>query len=247
MGSKSRIAKDIVPIIQGLIDKYEIKTYIEPLCGGCNVIDKIVCDTKIASDNNRYLIAILQNLDKIAGIPDFVTKEHYSDVRSCFNADDGRYPDWYIGAVGILASYNGRFFDGGYAGLVRTGATKNIIRNYYDEGVRNLKEQIPHLTGIDFRCCDYADYNPMDWGSCLFYLDPPYDGAKQYGPRKFNHPKFWAWAREMAVHNIVLVSEHTAPEDIKCIWEQPIKRTIDNTKRVDTVERLFLVGDRYGT
>lgn len=245
MGSKSRISKDIVPIIQGYIDRYEIETYIEPLCGGCNVIDRITCDTRIASDNNRYLIAMLQNLDKISGIPDFVTKEHYSDVRSCFNADDGRYPDWYIGAVGVLASYNGRFFDGGYAGIVNTKA--GTIRDYYDEGLRNLTEQMPRLAGIDFRCCDYAEYRPADWGNCLIYCDPPYKGTKQYGTSKnFDYDRFWAWAREMAVNNIVLVSENSAPEDIRCIWEQPIKRTIDNTKRVDTVERLYLVGDKYG-
>ena len=41
MGSKSRIAKYIVPIIQNYIDDYNIKTYVEPFCGGCNVIDKI--------------------------------------------------------------------------------------------------------------------------------------------------------------------------------------------------------------
>lgn len=34
MGSKSRIAKYIVPIIQSYIDNYNIKTYVEPFCGG---------------------------------------------------------------------------------------------------------------------------------------------------------------------------------------------------------------------
>ena len=245
MGSKSRIAKDIVPIIQGYIDRYGIKTYIEPFCGGCNVIDKITCGTKIASDNNRYLIAMLQNLDKISGLPDFISREHYSDVRSCFNAGDSRYPDWYIGAVGMLASYNVRSFDGGYAGVVHTKA--GTVRDYYDEGRRNLIEQLPYLTGIDFRCCDYAEHRPTDWGNCLIYCDPPYKGTKQYGTGKnFDYGRFWAWAREMAVNNIFLVSEHSAPEDIKCIWEQPIKRTIDNAKRVDTIERLYLVGDSHG-
>ena len=41
MGSKSRIAKHIVPIIQEKIKENNIKTYIEPFCGGCNIIDKI--------------------------------------------------------------------------------------------------------------------------------------------------------------------------------------------------------------
>ena len=31
-------------ILQKLIDDNNIKTYIEPFCGGCNVIDEIKCD-----------------------------------------------------------------------------------------------------------------------------------------------------------------------------------------------------------
>ena len=41
MGSKSRIAKHIVPIIQRYIDENNIDTYVEPFVGGANVIDKI--------------------------------------------------------------------------------------------------------------------------------------------------------------------------------------------------------------
>ena len=148
MGSKGRIVNDILPIIQQRIEDYNIKTYIEPFCGGCNVIDKVVCDKKIASDNHKYLISMFQNLDKIHTLPEFITKEHYSEVRDCFNDGEIYFPDWYIGAIGFLASYNGRFFDGGYAGLVNTKA--GTVRNYYDEAKRNLIEQIPRLKDIEF-------------------------------------------------------------------------------------------------
>ena len=114
MGSKSRIANNIFPIIQRKIEDYNIKTYIEPFCGGCNVVDKIVCKQKIASDNHKYLIAMFQNLDKLLFLPDFVTKKHYAEVRDCFNKNLDTFEDWYIGAIGFLASYNGRYFDGGY-------------------------------------------------------------------------------------------------------------------------------------
>ena len=43
MGSKSRIAKDIVPIIQKCINDNNIDIYIEPFVGGANIIDKIKC------------------------------------------------------------------------------------------------------------------------------------------------------------------------------------------------------------
>lgn len=50
MGSKAKIAKFIVPIIQQKIDESGKKIYIEPFAGGCNVIDKVKAERRIASD-----------------------------------------------------------------------------------------------------------------------------------------------------------------------------------------------------
>lgn len=237
MGSKSRIAKYIVPIIQEKIDKNNITTYIEPFVGGCNVIDKIRCKNKIGSDKHKYLIEMLTNLDKIKTLPEFISKEHYSEVRKCFNENNHSFPDWYIGAVGFLSSYNGRFYDGGYSGVVHTKA--GTVRNYYDEAKRNLENQITSLKDIKFLHGDYADLW-SDAKNSLIYCDIPYQGTKQYGISKnFNYDKFWNWAEEMSKYNIVLVSEHNAPHQWHCIWEQGVKRTIDNTKRVKAVEKLF--------
>lgn len=237
MGSKSRIAKYILPIIQQRIEDYHIETYIEPFCGGCNVIDKVVCETKIASDNHKHLISLFQNLDKINQLPDFVSKEHYSEVRECFNKGKSNYSNWYVGAIGFLASYNGRFFDGGYAGIVHTKA--NTERNYYDEARRNFIDQIPYLKSIRFQSGDYEElYHNNE--NCLFYCDIPYKGTKQYGSSKnFDYDRFWSWAERMSEKNIVLVSEHQAPSQWDCIWQQEVQRTIDNNKRVKAVEKLF--------
>ena len=240
MGSKSRIAKDIVPIIQKCIDDNKIDTYIEPFCGGLNIIDKINCKTKIAMDKHKYLIALFKNLDKINQLPEFITKEHYSEVRDCFNKNLNTYEDWYIGAIGFLASYNGRFFDGGYAGLVSTKA--GTTRNYYNEAKRNLIEQIPNLKDIDFICDEYNSIQNETFNyPVLIYCDPPYKDTKQYGVSKnFNHDDFWNWVKEISKNNIVLVSECQAPDDFKCIWQQEVTRTIDNNKRVSSVEKLFM-------
>ena len=159
-------------------------------------------------------------------------------MRECFNKKETYYPDWYIGAIGFLASYNGRFFDGGYAGITNTKI--GTVRNYYKEAKDNLLEQIPRLKDIEFQCCDYQVYT--DYEDCLFYLDPPYKNKKQYGSSKgFNYTEFWNWCRNMSEKNIVLISEQDAPPDFECIWSQDIKRTIDNNKRVKAVERLFEV------
>ena len=155
---------------------------------------------------------------------------------------DSTYPDWYIGAIGFLGSYNGRFYDGGFA---KTNYSKSkttdhiIIRNYYKEAKENLIEQIPRLEDIQFQCGDYEELY-SDKVDCLFYCDIPYKGTKQYGSSKnFDYDRFWNWAEKMSERNIVLVSEHEAPLEWKCIWQQEVKRTIDNTKRVKAVEKLF--------
>ena len=57
MGSKSRIAKRILPII--LKDIRPEQWYIEPFVGGANIIDK-VGGKRIGIDSNEYLIEALK-------------------------------------------------------------------------------------------------------------------------------------------------------------------------------------------
>lgn len=239
MGSKSRIVDEISPILQSYVDLSEKHLYYEPFCGGCNVIDHINATKRFAADNQRYLIALYQNVDKVLTLPNSITKEHYSSVRDCFNKNETEYEDWYIGAIGFLTSYNGRFFDGGYAGIVHTKS--GVERNYYAEAKRNLEKQIPKLDGIEFRCLNYLDTEEIS--GFVIYCDPPYYGTKQYGSsRGFDHAVFWEWVREKSKNNTVIVSEHQAPDDFKCIWEQEVTRTIDNSKRVKATEKLFIKG-----
>lgn len=67
-------------------------------------------------------------MDLINSLPDEITKEEYNAVRKSYQTGDSKYPDWYIGAVGFLASYNGKFF-GGRAGIVkqRLGQCETIM------------------------------------------------------------------------------------------------------------------------
>lgn len=51
MGSKNRIAKDILPII--LKERKPEQWYVEPFVGGCNIIDK-VDGNRLGSDKNKY-------------------------------------------------------------------------------------------------------------------------------------------------------------------------------------------------
>lgn len=165
MGSKSRIAKYIVPIIQKYIDDNNVEKYIEPFVGGANVIDKIKCKEKYGSDNHRYLIALLQQAAKdITVFPVSVTKDEYNDVKR--NKDN--YPDWYVGLVGFCASYNAKYF-GGYANNVHTKI--GTIRNYTDEAIRNLIKQSDNLKECIFSCNDFREIRNIE--KTLIYCDPP--------------------------------------------------------------------------
>lgn len=234
MGSKSRISKYIVPIIQKEIDKTGFD-YLEPFCGGCNVIDKIIANKKYANDNNKYLIAMLKYLQENPNhfFPNEINREHYNDVKN--NMQD--YDDWYVGWVGFISSYNGRFFDGGYAKTIvsKTG----VVRNYYDEAKRNILNQIKNLKDVNFICKDYKELNPKN---LVIYCDPPYQNTTKYSTSKnFSHEEFWETMRKWSKENVVLISEENAPCDFEIIWQQDILRTQDNRSRKQTIEKLFKI------
>lgn len=242
MGSKSRIAKEIVPIIQEYINNNVTDKYYEPFVGGANVIDKIQSDNKFASDLNPYLIALLTHVQSGGKIYDVVSKELYDKARNAFNSGDtSEFEDWQIGNIGFVASYNGRWFDGGYA---KPGyeKTKNGLRyrDYYKEASTNLLEQAPNLTGIKFKTCDYRDANPKGF---VIYCDPPYAGTKQYAnARKFDYEEFWDRMREWSKDNVVIVSEQNAPTDWTSIWEHSVNRSIKAIDKRTATEKLFVKG-----
>lgn len=144
MGSKSRICKYIVPIIQEYIDKNNIKKYWEPFVGGANVIDKIKCAKKVGSDKNKYLIALLNRMKQNGELFETVSKELYDKARDCFNSQTKEFEDWELGNIGFLASYNGRWFDGG---RVYEDGDKYIDAIWCEDGYSwTYHTNIPHAT-----------------------------------------------------------------------------------------------------
>lgn len=109
MGSKNRLSKQIVPIIQNYIDK-GCNGYLEPFVGGANIIDKIECDNKIGSDIDKYVISVLIGLQQGIEPPKEVSKEFYIDVKN--NPD--KYSDFITGYIGYELSFGAKWF-GGYA------------------------------------------------------------------------------------------------------------------------------------
>lgn len=237
MGSKAKIKQYIIPIIQDRLEDYNLKTYIEPFCGGLNIIDSVNAKKRIASDINKYLIELYKHIDEVKNLPDIITHETYSKVRESYYKNDNTFEDWYIGAIGFLASYNGRFFDGGFSGIRTIANGKQ--RNYYLEAKNNLISQFDKIKGIEFKCGDYEDlYSNVS--DAVIYCDIPYKNTKQYNSSKnFDYERFWFWADRMSDKNIVLVSEEQAPFPFEEIWKKETSRTINNKSTKVSVEKLF--------
>lgn len=238
-GSKNRLAKHLKPIIEQYIKDKNITTYIECFVGGANLIDKISCENKIGYDSNEYVIALLkyaQNDNSLSIAPSECSFEHYKDVRNAYNNNDySKYSKEYISLIGYMASYGGRFYDGGYGRDAKGG------RCVYTERLANFKNQAMKLSGITFKCRPYETINPGDYCNCLFYLDPPYRGTKEYARQKFNCEHFYKWCKRLAKNNIVLISEFYMPDDFECIWKKD-RQILQNSNRVSGIsatEKLF--------
>lgn len=240
MGSKSKITKYICPIIQSFIDKTGASTYIECFVGGANVIDKIRCDNRIGIDKNRYLIALLDYVSNGGKLLDSVSRETYNKVKN----NKETYPDWMVGNIGFLASYNGKFFDGGYAkpGIEHT-KYGDKLRDYYQESKRNIEHQANSLIGIRFFHDNFFCMNFDCYENVVFYFDIPYLNTTKYSvSNHFDYDRFYDICRNISRDNIVIVSEQYMPNDFTCIWEKPVERTLNPTGREYKTEKLFIIG-----
>lgn len=227
MGSKNRIAKEILPII--LKDRKQNQYYVEPFVGGFNMIDK-VDGLRIALDINKYLIALFQEIQKGWYPPEFVSESEYNLVKN--NKD--KYSMHYVGFVGFGCSYSGKWF-GGYA---RGNDNNGNPRNYCDESRRNLLKQAKDIKGVFIENKSY--YSIILPENSIIYCDPPYQGTTKYKD-KFDHERFWNWCREMKSEgHTIFISEYNAPKDFKCIWQKEIVSSLTkDTGSKKAIEKLF--------
>lgn len=239
-GSKERLKKYILPLIQSCIDANGCATYVEPFVGGANMIDDIRCITRIGYDINYWIIKLLRYVAENPNIsiaPHDCSFEHYKEVRDSFNKKDNRYSDEYKALIGYFASYGGRFYDGGY------GRDAKGVRNMYQERLRYARNQAPKLKNISFLCGDYtkALIAPGDF----VYCDPPYKGTKSYGNQAFDYNKFYDWVRQVSKNSYVLVSEFYMPEDFECVWSKSrkIMQKSDRLLAEDKIEKLYTLKD----
>lgn len=226
MGSKNRIAKYILPII--LKDRIsEEQYYVEPFCGGCNLIDKVK-GNRIASDINPYLIAMYQEILK-GWIPkDDYTEQDYNNVKK--NKKENPYLSGYFG---FALSYGGKWF-GGWC------RDRQCKRNYVKEAHSNMVKQIPNLKQIEFF---NVSYDKLDIpNNSIIYCDIPYKGTTKYNTT-FSYNNFYDWCRFMKNKgHQIFVSEYNMPEDFVCVWQKEISSSLtQDTGSKKAVEKLFTI------
>ena len=225
MGSKRRIAKEILPII--LKERVENQYYVEPFCGGCNSLDKVF-GKRIGNDINKYLIALLKEMQKIDFSMPFVGEEEYKNMKN----NQSSYPDWVLGYVGFQLSFGAKWF-GGYR------RDKKGVRNYENEAQQNLKAQQNLIKDVEFYSGNYWDLEIPS--NSIIYCDPPYKGTTSYKDG-FDHDFFWKWCEKMvSLGHKVFVSEYNAPENWTSIWEKEVTTGLDVKTSKKDIEKLFIL------
>lgn len=246
MGSKSKIAKEILEVMSKYKEKFD--NYVEPFSGGLNMMTKVDFPKKYANDINPFLIAMwieLQN-NGSKNFPLQIDKELYNKWRNYYNKEkkvnktltlnNANFKDYAMcGWIGFMASFNGRFYDGGYSGHNVNG------RDYISEQIKNTLSQVKYLKDIIFSCDSYDKmYIP---NNSVIYCDIPYKNTKQYNlSMNFDYEKFYDWCIEMTYKgNKVFISEYWMPDNFECIWEKEVTNSLNQTITKKPIEKLFTV------
>jgi len=208
MGSKNRISKHILPIM--LKYRLEGMTWVEPMVGGGNMIDKVT-GKRMGADFNKYLIDFWNALKSGWTPPIHTTKEDYYKIKDS-KENDTKMTLW----VGICCSYGGKWFGGWINDYKENRRLQNgRLPNHQTESRNGVMKQLPKIKDVEFIHCSYQDLDIPP--NSLIYCDPPYEGTTKYKDG-FNHTEFWQWCREKAKEgHIIFISEYNAPEDFYCL------------------------------
>jgi DNA adenine methylase len=227
MGSKNRIAKEILPI---MLKERGQRTWVEPFVGGGNMIDKVQ-GKRIGADINHYVIDALTAIrDCVVDLPKNNKEFTEDDYKALRKSDDYKYK----GYAGFAFSYGAKWL-GGWS---RDGKNK---RDYVKGAYKNALNQSPLLQGVRLVTESYLNLQMPD--NSLIYCDPPYEGTtKHKGVADFDHKEFWEWCRDMASKgHIIFVSEYNAPNDFECVWQKEIVSSLaKDTGSKKAVEKLFM-------
>ena len=201
----NRIAKKIYEKSIKVEENYyfTIKGYCEPFCGMLGVYQHIPTlfskhSPKIkykAGDLNASVIAMWKAVQKGWKPPSSSSEKEFNRLKNSKN------PSKEKGYIGHQYSFGGQFFKGYAPKYGKTSNSEKARQRVIDIG-KNLKN-------VSFTGGNYTRFSNLR--GYVIYCDPPYSGAWQKYDEKFDTKKFWEWCEDMAVHNIVFISEYSAP------------------------------------
>lgn len=194
------------------------------------MIDKINCPQRIGCDIHKQLIALLKYAQQHENdLPDRILEDEYKTVQQ----NRSNYPDWYLGLVGFCASFGAKYF-GGYA---RDSRDDNSGK-WSAGAIKNLKKQIPNIKKVTFLNMAFQDI-PIDRiKDYVIYCDIPYRGTTKYKTEQFPYEEFYEWVKVASIHNVVLVSEYSMPDEFDCIWQKETKTLLDSNKSKGDAENI---------
>lgn len=221
LGGKFKIRSQVIAYLNSV--RFD-RPYIEPFVGAAWIVSGMPGE-RYASDLSEDLILLWQEIQRGWIPPEYVSREEYYKSKNS-------PPSALRGFIGYGCSYSGKWF-GGYA----EPNPKNP-HGYARNTKNSLARKAPLIAGVTFLHCSY-DFWDTSIEDHLIYCDPPYVNTTKYR-FDFDHAKFWNWARTMGKRNTVVVSEYSAPEDIKCVLEIQTKTDMRGANQA-RVERLFQV------
>ncbi len=213
LGGKATGSQHILKVLNHPV--FNDMPYIEPFCGYCHVLRRIINKSSYtASDSNELLITLLQHIQKSTEHPS-ISAQEYKALAANPSSDPLK-----AAYAAFTYSYNGKFF-AGYVG--------DKTRNYPAERKRyyNRLHDNPVFASSDIKVGPYSIYKPSNiHAPSIIYCDPPYEDTEGYR-NAFNSSEFWNWARKMTkAGNYVFVSEYKAPEDFVCIVQKTKRQSV---------------------
>lgn len=209
-GGKFKISKDLTNVLNPITKD---KPFVDLFCGACNVVEKITtASSRMANDNNPYLIALLKAIQEGWEPPIVVSEQEYRYTMSHLDENPA-----LSGFIGIGCSYCGGWKNG-YARVIDRG------HNYPKEAHNAILRQKTKLNGVLFTSCDYN--KALIPAGAVVYCDPPYKGTtNKYYIRKFDYDAFIAWVEANKNKYDIYTSEYKEnlaqwPSSYEVVWEK---------------------------
>lgn len=217
-GGKKRLGKKIYQVLTVVRDYFDMPQnvpYVEPFVGMASVIrefgkerGKLHPANLFATDINKDLILLHKANQRGWKPPRHISEKQYNELKYSKRHSPLR------GFAGIAASWGGNFF---HAYRLKYETTNKYLEEAA-RGLAKLRKDIKNVKFLDAMSYDQLGIEKMK--NLLIYCDPPYRGNNLTNSlfRTFDHDKFWNVMREWSKHNVVVISESSAPPDFKVIF-----------------------------